>query len=530
MCHTQDSELSDYDLQRVWVTDQNNVSLSCLLHIFQILTLSVSQPAYSQKSIDVFTLVNALPGSNPDNLSGSLFCVTEGQLLICALDQKARTVPRRIGLPGSASKLTYSKHLKSLIVTYTKTEIETNADRVDRNTSTFIDFVDPDFQRPEIESLHLPVEEGQESIPWRPHTAAGEKITCLLDWTPERAGEKYHCIVIGTARKHQKERGRVIFLHATRNPTNSSRIECVVKHIHHFEGPVYAIAPYAEFTLMVATGYDIVPLVPKFSETRWERARFTLLSPAVSITVHEPYLYLSTARESLVVLKISDNKLTLYAHDRVKREGLSHFHTQEEPNLTISSSRGGTVSILTDVGVAGNDRLMPVALAEAHLPLSVTRLLPMSDGLYGTTLGGTVYRFLNLTEKEWRLLRFLQILSMRDRTICPFTPKRKRRWNPADMDLLLPDKKPSQMHVDGDILNRLVTYGTAHLRRMLTADDPHDITSREEASSKTGRILERFSELSEELLGKSSDPVRDVMGWLRSLLQRGLWSLLQRGL
>lgn len=490
----------------------------------------VSQPAYSQGSIDNFTLINTQPDSGSDNLSESLFCITEGQLFVCALEQKPRTVPRRINLPGSASKLTYSTHLKSLVVAQTVTAFDTSESPIRRYTRTYVDFVDPDSQCPEVETPNTLTDEGRESPPWRPHTAAGEKITCILDWTPERGDEKYHCIVIGTARKHQENRGRVIFLHAARNSTDPSRIECVAKHIHHFEGPVYAIAPYGGFTLMVATGYDVVPLMPKFSETRWERARYTLLSPALSITVREPYLYISTARESLVILKVTDNKLSLHAHDRVRREGLSHFHLQGKPNsLTVASSRGGTVSILTEVGVAGNDRLMPVALAEAHLPLSVTKLLHNTAGaLYGTTLDGAVYRFQDITEKEWRLLRFLQIVCMRDLTVCPFTPKRKRRWNPADIDMLVPDKKPSKMHVDGDVLGRLLVRGTSHLRQVLAASDeghPHDntgISQEMDASpSKTSRISERFSELSEELFGKSSDPVKDVMGWLRKLLHRG---------
>ena len=466
----------------------------------------------------MFTILHNPSALSSDVLSGSLFCITAGQLLICALDDKVKTIPRRISLPGSASKLTYSKHLKSLIVAYSTSEIDTSADPMRRFTRTHIDFVDPDSQSPIVELPPSQVEEGGDVSRWRPRTAAGEKITCILDWTPERGDEMYHWVVIGTARRHQQDKGRVIFLQAVRNATNPSNIECVTKHVHHFEGPVYAIAPYGRSTLVVATGYDIVPLVPRSSETRWNRARYSLLSPAVSIAVHEPYLYVSTARESLVVLRVSDNRIVLHAHDRVRREGLSNFHMQDDPSLTVASSRGGTVSILTEVGVAGNDRLMPASLAEAHLPLSVTKLLPLSDALYGTTLDGAVYRFMKLDVREWRLLRFLQILSTRDPAICPFVPSR-RRSNRADIETLVPGRKPLHMHVDGDILNQLVMRGTAYLRQMLsTPDESHQGPG----ASDTRRVLKKFLELSEEALGVSLDPARDVMGWLRGLLDSSL--------
>ena len=400
-------------------------------------------------------------------------------------------MPRRIDLPGSANKLTYSTHLKCLIVSYSISELDTSTDPVRRYTRSYIEFVDPDHQQQAI--VH---DEG------RPHTASGEKVSCILEWIPEIRGEKYHCIVIGTARKHQRDKGRVIFLRAP------SRSECSTKHVHHFDGPVYSIAPYGESTLMVATGYDIVPLVHKLSsDSKWEpRARYTLLSPAISITVHEPYVYISTARESLVILKASDRKLTLHAHDRVKREGLSHCCCTKD--LVLSSSTNGTVSVLSEAGGGGgNDRLMPASLAEVHLPMSVRTLLPPSSStlaVYGTTLVGSVYRFQILPEKEWRLLRFLQMLCLGDSVICPFTPKRKRRLNNFSLDV--GEGKPSRMHVDGDILARLVETGPSHLRDVLALQEEE----------------RRFGELFADLFPSSSSDITDnVLVWLKGLLWKG---------
>lgn len=450
----------------------------------------------------------------------SLFCVADEQLFICTLDRDAKIVPRRINLPGSANKLAYSKHLKSLIVSYTQTELDTSMDPVRRFTRPMIEFVDPDFQGTAIGSP------GTEDEPqaWRPQGAAGEKITCILEWTPRKGDEEYHLIVIGTARKNQQERGRVIFLQTFRDASNSSQIECSVKYVHKFEGPVYAITPYGPFTLMVSSGHEIIPLEPKFSRTRWGRsARYSTVSPAISLTAHEPYVYMSTARESLMVLKASDDKLSLHAYDRQPHDGLIHVHIGGALNLTIASSRGGTVSVLTEKGVTETDKMMPQALCEAHLPLSVMKLSlgskpsplnPSSRVLYGTTINGTTYRFLTLGEKEWRLLRLLQNMCVKDPRICPFTSKRKRLRNPVESESV--EASPSRMHVDGDILSRLVGRGAGYLHRMLVSSDLYDPTSPDTGTAQA--TMEQFSMLAEDALGKSTNQVEAVMKWLRNAL------------
>ncbi|KAI9375703.1 mono-functional DNA-alkylating methyl methanesulfonate N-term-domain-containing protein [Aspergillus egyptiacus] len=482
-------------LQRIWITDQNNPAY----HPMIIHSLAMMGPASAEI----------------DGLLGSLFCIADGQLMICTLDNTVKTIPRRINLPGSATKVVFSQHLKSLVVAYTQTALETNSDPVKRYTRAHIEFIDPDTQLPldsSVEGL-----EDQKNRPWRPQGAAGEKISCILEWTPRKGEEEYHFIVIGTARRNQQERGRVIFLQASRDAVNPSRIECFVKYIHKFEGPVYSIAPYGDFTLMVSTGHEIVALEPKLTQSRRVRsARFSVLSPVISISAHEPYVYLSTARESLLVLKATEDKLALHAYDRQKLDGLSHIRIGGEMKLTMTSSRGGRVSLLTENGVTDTEKMMPMPLCEAHLPSSVMKLsssskasplYPDSQVLYGTAMNGTVYRFLTLAEKEWRLLRLLQDLCIRDPVICPFTPKRKRQRNPVGHGPL--EFQPSYMHIDGDILSRLVSRDPSYLLRMLAG---------EKGSSTTGQaVVERFTELAKDILGETPYPVEAVLRWLKRL-------------
>ncbi|KAF7597096.1 hypothetical protein BBP40_010570 [Aspergillus hancockii] len=313
-------------------------------------------------------------------------------------------------------------------------------DPIKRFTRSYIEFVDPDSQQAICEPLDVPDDNPK---PWRPHGAAGEKISCILEWTPKKGNEVYHFIVI-----------------------------------------------------------------------------------AVSMSSHEPYLYMSTSRESLMILKATDENLVLHAYDRQKHDGLSHIHIGGEMELTITSSRGGRVSILSEKEVTENDKMIPVALCEAHLSSSVTRLssgtrhlcMPTSSQVfYGTAMNGTIYRFLTLGEKEWRLLRFLQNLCVRDPIICPFTPKRKRHRNPAGNESL--EFQPSHMHVDGDILNRLLMRGSGYLMHMLVTEEFYNPSTPDTGSPQA--IAERFSELSKDLLGEVLNPVEAVMKWLKRTLHMG---------
>ncbi|KAL4871608.1 hypothetical protein BDV12DRAFT_164059 [Aspergillus spectabilis] len=496
---SQGDEESDCTLQRIWITDQNN-------------------PAYHPIAIHSFAMMGS--GDTDINaISESLFCVADGQLMICTLDHTVRTIPRRINLPGSAHKVAYSQHLKTLVVAYSQTAFETDADPVKRYTRPYIDFLDPDSQHP----LNGSVEgvDDQRYKPWRPQGAAGEKISCILEWTPRRGDEEYHFIVIGTARRNQQERGRLIFLQTSRDSSPASEIECSVKYIHKFEGPVYSIVPYGDFTLMVSTGHEIIALEPKFAQPRRVRStRFPVLSPAVSMSVHEPYICLSTARESLLILKETEDKLDLHAYDRQKLGGLSHIYIGGDRKLMLASSRGGRVSLLTENGVTDSDKMMPVALCEAHLPSTVMKLTsgskpsPLSSRsqtFYGTAMNGTVYRLLTLEEKEWRLLRLLQDLCIWDAVICPFTPRRKRQRNPPGHEPL--GFQPSHMHIDGDILSRLLARDSDYLMRMVTGEEEAKASDvKSGLAQDTARL---FTELAQEVFGESPNPAETVMKWLK---------------
>lgn len=418
------------------------------------------------------------------------------------------------------------------ITTDLETETETNI--VKRYMRPRLNFLNFDTSLSHLLSYQHNLQSPSSPQSQKPVGSSGERIACIIDWVPESGGQRYHFLVIGTARKTHEQKGRVIFIYARRNATNPEQIDSSVKYIHSFDGPVRAVAAYGNSTVMVAAGNDIIPVAPKLPNggKQWAAAaRFKLTSPGVSITVRDTFLYVSTARESLVILQVVDNKLELYAQDGVRHESLSHQYIGGDHKLILVSHRGGTVSAFSEIGVTATDKIISPAIAEAQLPVSIIRLdtredmpfrlstLPSSSvEVYGTTMDGAIYRILTINEKEWRLLRFIQNLCSKDQTLSPFLSARKRRWTWADIEPQA--KKPSSMHVDGDILARVIQQGIAHLRNMLLSDE-----SSAQANSLAVPPPKTYMELFSELFGETfadtpieGDPMDYFMCWLQKLL------------
>lgn len=82
------------------------------------------------------------------------------------------------------------------------------------------------------------------------------------------------------------------------------------------------------------------------------------------------------------------------------------------------------------------------------------------------------------------------------------------------------ESSPSRMHVDGDILSRLVARGAGYLHRMLVSGDLYDLSSHD--TGTTQATMERFSVLAEDALGRSTNQVEAVMKWLRNTLHMQL--------
>ncbi|KAJ5791699.1 uncharacterized protein N7518_008710 [Penicillium psychrosexuale] len=485
----------DCFLSRVWVTDQN-----C--------------PAYFPTRFSSFDLVDVR-----DQESGIpttyMFCFADGQLLICSLDQEAKVVPRRIDIPGNPSKLTYSDHLQSLIVSYSVTETGNQASPLDISRTACVEFVDPDRQSPVVSTDRNLVAQGH--IPWRPHGASGEKITCIFDWMPYKDGNAYHLIAIGTSislpHRPNNRQGRLMLIQASRDANDPGQITCIDKHTQWFKDPVYAMTAYDD-SLIVAAGNKFFTVTSRNSMTKWVRnITATLPSPAVEMTMHGGMIYVTTSRHSLLVYKISNGDILMHGFDPMARDGLSHTLLAGhgvQSDLLLVSTRGGATRAFTDLDQPGD--LVP--RPTANLPVSLIKLargyrspavLTTTKTFYGFGINGSVYRLLCLDAKEWHLLRLLLNICLRDEVICPSLSRRHRYLDAIS-------QVENSMHIDGNILARLVSRGLKHLDEVLLA------CNESQFKDLTPETVHMFFEAVRDVLGVNEHHTQAVFSWLRHIL------------
>jgi len=137
------------------------------------------------------------------------------------------------------------------------------------------------------------------------------------------------------------------------------------------------------------------------------------------------------------------------------------------------------------------------------------------EAILGSSADGTFYQFIILSETRWRLLRFIQNMTARNSMICPFEYSNKPRKH------IEPSiAKKHHLHVDGDMLYRLVALGGTSLLRAMLEQEPlldHRFLDYDSAAVR----YERFSELVHDAIGEGGheDPVQTAVDFMRTLLQ-----------
>ncbi|KAK2787150.1 hypothetical protein FQN51_003444 [Onygenales sp. PD_10] len=505
LSHIEDENSEQFVLDKIWFTDQNN-------------------PGRMQSSVDVFTCVDSHPDPHQGALGGSLVCITKNQLLCCTLDKTPKTVPRQIILPGSPGRIIYSEYLKRLVVSYNVVEMESTPECTKRWIRPRIDFIDPDCEI-FIPSSPVDVGDDPENIsdpqpkPQRPTGASGEIVKAILDWTVTHGEHAYHMLAVGTKQPHSTNRGRMIYIIARPNAQHPAHIDAVEKYIHTYNDPVRSIAAFKPSSLVLAIGRDLI------FQTYDPRKKFVKLPPyrlesdAVAVSVKEPYIYVLTVNNSLCILQVTDGSLTLHAQDGSDRTGLDLVNLQTDSQITMTSNLGGAIIGLSEIGLTPEEKLLQQVFA-AHMPLYPIRLcrstrpaIPgVSEVVYGTTIGGTVYRFTTISEKEWRLLKYIQNLCIKDPLVCPLARRRRRSKQDA-WDVTI--SKPSSLHVDGDILSRLAERGIGHLRLLVGAEDMDE-------GGRGAEKLAKFREYAAAVVPDAEDPFAAVATWMGWLLQVSL--------
>lgn len=505
-----------------------------------------AQPSFQQGEISAVAQVDICSkteGNRPQITTPSLFCVEGESLHVAAFDTRAapRAVTRRITVAGAPSRIIFSERLNMLIVGSVRVEVKParppQQPKPKRLFRPMIDLIFPDGDPVEMEPNidgGIPQPPPRDDF-WKP----GERIMGLLEWFPKGEGKSYHLLVvntiIGQADKHTGQ-GRILILNFVKDE-NTGKLRLTEKNPSRCDKPVFSVAAYGDSSLVSGRGNELVLRTLRVSDRKWnEIVTHKLRSPAISISVKYPFIYVTTARESLSVFTFEEDKFVPQFSDNVARDGLRHLHLPST-GITLASNKTCSVAGLWQPPERPISNSL-TTLFEAVLPACITQLrqgfvrppwcVPThsdqghpktSSTILGSSADGTLYQFDILNIAEWRLLRFIQNMAMRNPEVCPFTYQGPHRIH-IEPSLA----KGQYMHVDGDILARIVERscerrGIVLLREMLEVERSAELRFIDFDSPQ--ERLNRFKQLVKEALtvGYGEDPVEVAMVYLTCAVQ-----------
>ncbi|KAI9696824.1 MAG: hypothetical protein M1836_005186 [Candelina mexicana] len=516
-----------FSVSNVWLTDADDVSPYILKRLR--IRLILAKPSYRQPPILASSQVPPSFQLTDSNYSGLVVLILGAKLVVAALDRTVKVVSRRIPVMGTPRRLMFSRHLNMLVTVITTSESKPPRQRSSPGIQPrprvllrdCIEFIDPDQPTIKIEG-----DEPQDlRLPKRiaPVGKVGERVLGIIDWNPSEGDRTYHFLVICTSIKQPGElqdTGRIAFFNVRRNEQGG--LDVAEKRQLSCARPVYSVASLGLSSIVYCSGAELTIKFLDLTDKKWQTVcMYRLRSPGNQITVNGTFIYVTTASDSLEILKFEHDTLTPQFSDSVARDGLHHLIL---PNLelTLASDKACNVAGLWQP--ATPFAATPATLFEAELPGSMIRLrlgsirppwrslstLPglLQDGIIGVSVDGALHQFTLLTAAAWRLLRFIQNLCARNPSVCPIT------YHQSPLDHIEPNEtNPRSFHIDGNMLCRLLALESSELQFML--DQMSSSTDAEEVRARR----ERFEELVGGVLQDVHDPVEAAMNYMRCLLQ-----------
>jgi hypothetical protein len=499
------------DIQNLWVSDKQ-------------------RPQLAQGAI---TTVSVMPSS--DYLSrtelvgahaGFLVVVSSSEVLLTSVDDSPTVVPRQIQVTGTPSRLIYAEQQRSFVCASMCTGVRSfPSDR--RNAQ-------PEERRqiwPVIE--FIPAD--KDSVSFSYDLQPGERVYALLEWSFQKLGKTYSYIMVGGSYIRQKsdqqpqQRGRISFL----QPSNRNwQVEDVKENRSVlFDEPVYALALYDEMTYVVCTGSTVRLSRFDTDVSKWESicAPLQLANKGTSITVSGTLIYISTASEGLVTLRLNHTlsrnedgtfpySLTPIAQPPRADRPLNHtiVPVAADTNLALVGTMERSFLGLTSPSPNALTRHRTALLFEAQLPRSISRikqgsinplwaLAPppgvLASNIVGLSTDGSVTGISIIDEALWRRLFWFQRVLEWDQHFSPHRPefpiygveaecseslRGRARGLPigfapgstAEVALFSRDyiRPEGDRHIDGDVLARVLQPGGAEnlrsaLRTLAERDD-----------------------------------------------------------
>ncbi|KAL9630874.1 MAG: hypothetical protein Q9204_004500 [Flavoplaca sp. TL-2023a] len=538
-------------VNKLWVTDPN-------LHAFQQGPATCIAQASSN-----------IPHGCSEFAAGSLFYLSGSSLVVADISSFPRPemVPRRLPLNGTPTTVLYSEHLDKLIVMYT-TEVHQRGKRLRKGMAVQRTAPQPAIALVELDAEPVGLDlDGQDgpNILDSSCVLPGERFLGLVEWLPTVGERQHYMLVVHTATGQagsQSAISRLLFFSLI-NDGGSATLKIDMDH----KAEICAVAPYGRSSLVYGCGNDILLRFLDVESKKFRHPmKLTLRSPAVHISVKGLDIHVSTESHGHHILSVVEDKLVARWADRVSRPSAYHLVLPEQ-SLVLATDLDCRIAGLWQPPQPHLDRTTPL-IFEAFLPRSITRLCriqtqkdrllltqpePQStystspingkigngnvaraerylsiENLLATCEDGTIYQLSLLDQASWTLLAYIQNMAMREPRICPYPHPRV-----GEQDLEPSMARKRDMHIDGDILNRLLERGGRRLLEemldegasgrmlldeMLVEDLPEDRWHRFLALTKEVFGGEGAVSPNSDMQVPNGELAESVLGWLRLLL------------
>ncbi|PPJ55649.1 hypothetical protein CBER1_09544 [Cercospora berteroae] len=491
--------------ENIWITDK-------------------SQPELAQGAI---TAVAQMPHAHylsSDAVAEKLLVISGQELIVLQLGDQLATVPRQIPTTGTPNRLVHAESVRHLVCSGIHYDVRPHPSRAQASA---------DLRRQLWPVIDFIPTKGTRSS-YTHHMQPGEKINTMLPWSFKRGGEKtYSYVLVGGSyrRKSGMRGGKVTFL----QPKLQSWEVVGVAETRQvkFDQEVTALALYDDTTYIVCAGNKVHLSKLDVVEMKWETfcPAFTLASPGINVTV-EPAgddlkeIVITTAADSVVVFCVAISPQDGTASLRPVCTGpradylLSHLWLPSANNAAVKSTplvlTGSKYGQLIGMSIPSGDQIKASDYGhrsaslhfEAHLPRSLTRLRPspptarkgerpaglVSGRILGSATDGTILSIATIDESSWRQLFWLQRLIEWSDVLSPFSHTSpaytagedamlgQNRAVPiglgskaAEIMLLTTNSRLDDMHIDGDVLKRVLCEGgveeVRRLMRLLAEED-----------------------------------------------------------
>ncbi|KAF2456146.1 mono-functional DNA-alkylating methyl methanesulfonate N-term-domain-containing protein, partial [Lineolata rhizophorae] len=364
---------------------------------------------------------------------GSVVLLSGGdRFMITTLDEEVKMVPRRIETTLTPNKMIYSEPLNSMVVAGSRIVVTKEPERAMHRVQV------SGSRRAYGTVQHIKMESTIENDK-EVYQIAGsrldrwERVYCMLEWTRSGRESRIPYLALGTGTQNEtgREVGRVAFM--KREVLSNGKLSTPTPKVglRTPQGAVYAMAWYPEKYLVLCAGSSLS--IASFDEStkRWAQVTsYDLHSPGINVSTFPPFIYVSTASHSLIILHEQSRATTgkKNADQPFTPERIDH------PNVILVSDKSGALTGLYQPPshLPHSSQFSTPHLFTAHFPRSITRLrhtdgslrppwhrhdattttLPgvAAADILGSAADGTIYAFSLLRPPYWQLLKFLENL------------------------------------------------------------------------------------------------------------------------